>query len=29
VLLLPNEKIFVASDVANVEYFINGVVISQ
>lgn len=29
VLLLPTEKIFVASSVAATEYFINGVVISQ
>jgi hypothetical protein len=29
VLLLPNEKIFVASEVAGVEYFVNGVVIRQ
>lgn len=29
VLLLPNERIFVGSDLVNVEYFINGVVISQ
>ena len=29
VLLLPNEKIYVSSDVANTEYFINGVVIKQ
>lgn len=29
VLLLPVEKVFVMSDVADVEYFVNGVVISQ
>lgn len=28
-LLLPNEKVFVYSDVAGMEYFINGVVIGQ
>ena len=29
ILLLPNEKVFVRSDVAGIEYFINGTVISQ
>lgn len=29
VLLLPNEKIFVTSNVAGVEYFVNGVVVSR
>lgn len=28
ILLAPNEKIFVQSDLANAEYFVNGIVIS-
>ena len=29
ILLAPNEKIFVQSDVANTEYFVNGTVVSN